>query len=98
MAIARLALFPGGTEENHRAVVEGLGSAHDAPTGRLLFAAGPTPEGWQILQVWDSRESMDTWVHEHLGRAFAHAGSSGYASPPQITDLDLTEVRVSAPG
>ena len=60
----------------------------------MLFAAGPAPDGWQILQVWESRETMDAWVEAHLGPAFAHAGSRGYPAPPQITDVELTEVIV----
>lgn len=96
MAIARIALFPGGTEENHHAIVEGLGETYDAPVGRLLFAAGPAPGGWQIVQVWESRETMDAWVQTYLGPAMGHAGSRGYPAPPQITDVELTEVIVGA--
>ena len=94
MAFARLALFPEGTQQQHEAIVEGLGDAHTHAPGRLLFAAGPTPEGWQILQVWETQAQLEQWVQDNLGKAFAHAGSRGYAHPPTVTDFELSEVQV----
>ena len=94
MAVARLALFPEGTQQQHEAVVEGLGDAHTHAPGRLLFAAGPTDEGWQILQVWESQDQLEQWVQDNLGRAFAHAGSRGYVHPPRVTDFEVPEVLV----
>lgn len=92
MAFARLALFPGGTQENHQAIVEGLGDSQDNADGRILFAAGPVPDGWQIIQVWESQTAMEKWVEDNLGEAFAKAGSRGYPEPPRITDLELTDL------
>lgn len=94
MPFARLALFPEGTQQQHEAIVEGLGDAYAQAPGRLLFAAGPTADGWQILQVWENQEQLEKWVQDHLGRAFAHAGSRGYAHPPTITDFELADVLV----
>ena len=92
MAFARLALFPGGTQQQHEAVAEALGDAQVKADGRILFAAGPVPEGWQILQVWESQEKLETWAQTYLGDAFAKAGSRGYSAPPQITDFELTDL------
>jgi len=96
MAFARIAVFPGGTEEQHRAVVEALGESHVDPAGRILFAAGPTPDGWQILQVWDARETLEAWVQDNLGHAFARVGNRGYPAPPRITDFELHDLLVGA--
>ena len=96
MAFARLALFPEGTQANHDAVVEGLGEGHTHAPGRILFAAGATPEGWQIIQVWETREDLEHWVETYLGKAFAHAGSRGYQYPPVVTDFEVTEVMTGA--
>ena len=97
MSFARLALFPGGTEEHHRAIVDALGDAHDNTDGRILFAAGPTGDGWQIVQVWETRHQLEQWVQDSLGPAFAKVGDRGYPNPPQITDIDLADLTVSAP-
>ena len=98
MAFARIALFPGGTEAQHQAIVEALGDAQVDPAGRILFAAGPTDDGWQILQVWESREELDKWVEAHLGNAFARVGSRGYPAPPRITDFELHDLDVAGRG
>ncbi|GAC1321379.1 MAG: hypothetical protein NVSMB12_21520 [Acidimicrobiales bacterium] len=95
MAFARLALFPGGTEAHHRAIVDALGTAQSDADGRVLFAAGPTEDGWQILQVWETRDQCERWVQDNLGPAFAKVGSRGYPNPPQITDIDLRDLAVS---
>lgn len=95
MAFARIALFPGGTEEQHRAIVEALGDSHVDPPGRILFAAGPTPEGWQILQVWDAQGTLEAWVQANLGQAFARVGNRGYPAPPRITDFELHDLTVA---
>jgi heme-degrading monooxygenase HmoA len=94
MAFARLALFPEGTQQQHEAIVEGLGDAHNNAPGRLLFAAGPTDEGWQIIQIWQTREQLEQWVQDNLGKAFAHAGSRGYKYPPRVTDFEVPEVQM----
>lgn len=94
MAFARIALFPGGTEEHHQAIVEALGEAHTDPAGRLVFAAGPSADGWQILQVWETREQLERWVQDNLGVAFARVGSRGYPAPPRITDFEVHDLAV----
>ena len=96
MAFARIALFPGGTEDQHQAVVEALGESQVNPEGRIMFAAGPTPEGWQIVQVWETREQLERWVLDNLGEAFARAGSRGYPSPPRITDIEIHDLVMGA--
>jgi hypothetical protein len=96
MAFARLALFPNGTEEQHRAIVEALGDAQVNPDGRILFAAGPTEEGWHILQIWESREQLEQWVQQYLGAAFAAVGGRGYPAPPRITDFEVHDLLLPA--
>ena len=41
MAWARLITYPGGTEEQYRAVVDEVGDAHANAPGRLFLTAGP---------------------------------------------------------
>ena len=94
MPYARLALFPEGTQQQHEAIAEALGDAHIHAPGRLIFAAGATPEGFHIVQVWETREQLEQWVQAHLGKAMAQAGSRGYKYPPRITDFEVPEVRL----
>lgn len=92
MAFARIAVFPGGTKEqyDYLATLMGEGVA-DQPQRRLL-AAGPSDEGWTILQVWDSQEALDRFIEEHLRPAMEQAGERGYPAPPKIIDIDLAEL------
>ncbi len=92
MAFARIALFPGGTEDHHNAIVEALGESQVDPQGRILFAAGPSPEGWQIVQLWETRDQLESWVQANLGEAFARVGSRGYPAPPRITDFEVRDL------
>lgn len=94
MAFARLALFPGGTQAQHQAIVDALGAGQIHPDGRILFAAGPATDGWQILQLWESREQLETWVQQHLGPAFAAVAGRGYTAPPRITDFEVHDLQI----
>ncbi len=92
MAFARLAYFPGGTEEQHRAVAEALGGAHAEVEGRILFAAGPVEGGWQIVQIWESEEALGRFVENNLKPAFEKVGDRGYQAPPEVTDFPVHDL------
>ncbi|GAC1319339.1 MAG: hypothetical protein NVSMB25_09950 [Thermoleophilaceae bacterium] len=70
MAFARIAEFPGGTQEQYEYLGELMGDGVANQPDRLVLAAGPSAEGWQIIQVWKSRESLDRFIEEHLQPAF----------------------------
>ncbi len=92
MAIARLALFPGGTEEQYKALVDELGPAHTEAKGRIMLAAGAVDRGWQFMQVWESEQAIRQFVENHLRPAFARAGERAFQQPPEITDFPLREL------
>lgn len=92
MAFARVALFPGGTEEQHRALVEQLGEAYDHAGGRFVFLSGTVPDGYEIVQFWQSRAQLDAWVAGHLNDAIARLGGRGYPNPPRITDFEIDDL------
>ena len=92
MAIARLALFPGGTEEQYKALVDALGPAHTEAKGRIMLAAGAVDRGWQLVQVWESERAIRQFVENHLRPAFAQAGERAFQQPSEITDFPLREL------
>ena len=92
MAFARVAFFPGGTEDQYRAVADELGQAHSQPEGRILLAAGPTESGWEILQVWETEAELRRFAEEDLGPAFGRAGDRAFQAPPEITDFPLHDL------
>ena len=92
MAFARIALFPGGTQEQYQVVAEALGESHADQPERILLAAGATEEGWYILQVWESQQGLERFVEEHLGPAFGRVGDRAFQAPPTITDFEVADL------
>ncbi len=86
MAFVRLAFFPGGTEEHYLALARELEAA-PVPSARQLFAAGPVPDGWQVVQVWDSREQLVQFNEAWLFAAMERTGSAGFPSAPEVVDF-----------
>ena len=94
MAYARLAMFPGGTEEQARTVAEELGQSNIDPPGRILFGAGPVEDGYQIIQVWESRADMDSFLESSFRPAMQRlaAAGRGWGTSPIVTDVELHDV------
>jgi hypothetical protein len=76
MAIALVMEFPGATQEQYDKVMKtlGLDRSDEPPAGALLHLAGPTEKGWEVIDVWESREDFDRFLREKLGRAIEEAG------------------------
>ena len=80
MGWARLITYPGGTEEQYRAVVDEVGDAHANAPGRLFLTAGPSERGWQFFMVWETKEAFFAWAREHVGPAHDRTGDRGWKS------------------
>jgi hypothetical protein len=94
MAFARIAVFPGGTREQYEYLGDLMGEGVASQPDRKLLAAGPTADGWAIIQVWESKTGLDRFVEDVLGPAMARAGDRGYPQPPQITDIELADLHI----
>ncbi len=95
MAFVRLAFFPGGTEEQYLALAWELKGA-PVPSARLLFAAGPVPNGWQVVQIWDSREELVHFNEQWLFSAMDRTGSAGFSATPEVTDFHTRDLWLGA--
>ena len=63
----------------------------DSPPGRLVFAAGPVTGGWQVVQVWESRELLDAFNRDVFFPALARMASAGgfaFPAPPTVIDFE----------
>jgi hypothetical protein len=81
MAIAVVFQVPGMTAEQYDRVIkdlqaEGLG----APDGRLFHVACPTPDGWFVVDLFESEEKLGKFAGS-LMPILAAAG----VTPPQPT-------------
>jgi hypothetical protein len=82
---------PGGTREQYEEVGarlsegRGLNSLGDWPRdGILAHAAGPTENGWRVVDVWESEEAFQRFG-EVIGPVLQEVGFSG---EPQTFPLD----------
>ena len=87
MAFLRLAFFPGGTPEQWADVVEAIGDV-PPPKGWRAFAAGAVEDGWQVMQLWDSREYLEDFNREVFFPAVAGLGDRGFTQAPIVRDID----------
>jgi hypothetical protein len=75
MAVALLIEIPNMRPEDGTAVLRELGLTSTPPNGQVLHIEGPMEGGgMRIVDVWDSMEVFQTFMHEQLGPAFARAG------------------------
>jgi hypothetical protein len=51
------------------------------PPGLLLHLAGPTEEGFRVIDIWDSEEAFDRFRSERLGPAIAALGGPARPEP-----------------
>jgi hypothetical protein len=49
-------------QEQYEAVMQALGQDR----ARLFHCAGPTEDGWMVVEVWESQEAVDTFLTERL--------------------------------
>ena len=73
MAIAMILDLPGVTAAQYATAREMLGEA--LQPGSLLHVAGPTEDGWRVMEVWESPEAMGAFFRSAAaGAAFQAAG------------------------
>lgn len=73
--IAVLFEIPGGTQEQYDASTKELKKAGVTTVKGLLYhVAGPTEKGWSVIEVWESREDMDAYFRDHLGKILQEVG------------------------
>ncbi|SNS64660.1 hypothetical protein SAMN04488107_3307 [Geodermatophilus saharensis] len=64
----------------HAAMLERMGPAVD---GLLLHLARPTAGGFQVIDVWESREAYERGIREVVGPVSAEV-LGGQAPPPSV--------------
>ena len=92
MAYGLTLVFENVTEDQYWAVNDKLGlpkgnwkSSDAAPKGLVTHLAGPTPTGWLVIEVWDSRPDQEAFMAGRLGAAL---GEVGLPAPAQVIDTD----------
>ena len=83
---------PGMTAELHDKSTEMMGSAGRLPDGCLVHIAGPGPEGWRVVAVWDSLEKVQQFARTTLKPVMTELGVAPPTKPPVIWEIHSLEV------
>src|SRR4051812_8340489 len=84
MAVAFILDFAGGTAEQYDQVIDRMGLGGRTAPGRSFHAAGPTDDGWRVVDVWDSDEQFQSFAQEKIGPFTQEVG----LTEPQITRIE----------
>jgi hypothetical protein len=57
------------------------------PPGCTAHIAGPGPDGWRVVAVWDSPEALQRFATEKLRPTLAALGVAPPPAPPVIYPL-----------
>jgi len=91
MAFGVIHHFPGATEEQYRASIAAVHPSPDTlPDGQIFHAAGPSPGGWTIMAVHESRESWEAFRDGTLLPKLQEGVEGGFEGPPQETEVDIS--------
>jgi hypothetical protein len=96
MAIAVIADIP--SREIYETINEKMfGSKKPQPLeGLIIHTAGDGPNGFCVVDVWESREAFDDFMNGRVMPALQEAGIDMAGTPPQIIDLQTVLVNEEA--
>jgi hypothetical protein len=90
MAYAIVHHFPGGTKEQYEASITAAHpSRNTLPKGQLTHAAGPSPGGWTVVVVYDSKENWERFRDGVLMPKMKLGIKGGFATPPRETGFEV---------
>lgn len=90
MAYGTIYYFAGGTKEQYEAALAVVHPSRDTlPKGQLFHAAGPSPGGWTVMAVHDSKETWERFRNEILMPRLQQGIPGGFKTPPQETVFEL---------
>jgi len=90
--------MPDMTAELYDAATRIQGLDRGLPEGCLVHIAGPVPEGWRIVSVWESREKLQQFVANTLRPAHVEIGVAPPEKPAVVWELYDLEVQLGFAG
>lgn len=82
------AIFEGNyTQAQYVQVNQQLSPDNRPPPGMLYHAAGPTEQGFCVIEVWESQEAMQQYFEQKLGAALQQASISITPQFFQVTNI-----------
>ena len=93
MAYLLTHFWPGGTEEQYRAMIDVVHPPDGLPDGQIHHVAGPTEGGFLIAVVWDSKESSDRFVSDTLMASMPVEG--GFQGQPEERTAEVSNLKTA---
>ena len=93
MAYLLTHFWPGGTEEQYRAMIGVVHPPDGLPDGQIHHVAGPTEGGFLIAAVWDSKESSDRFVSDTLMASMPVEG--GFQGQPEERTAEVSNLKTA---
>ena len=84
MSIVVIATTPGVTAELYDLSQQKMGLVGALPDGCTSHIAGPGPDGWRVVAVWESAEALQRFTTEQLRPALAELGVPAPPGPPVV--------------
>lgn len=86
--------FPGGTKDNYEASIAAVHPADGGlPEGQIYHLAGPSPGGWTIVAVHESKEGWERFRDGILTPKLQAGVDGGFPTPPQETEIDVVNLQ-----
>ena len=70
--------------QSYRALSDG-----SLPEGQVFHAAGPSPDGWTIVAIHDSKESWERFRDGTLMPRMQAGIEGGFAAPPEEKTFEV---------
>ena len=87
MSIGLIFNAAGVTQAQYDQVLNELHPDKKVPNGMQYHVAGPSADGWRVVEVWDSQEAADGYFKSTLGAALQKANIS---VRPEIFPVHMT--------
>jgi hypothetical protein len=87
MAIVVIATTPGMTADLYDESQRRMGLEGALPPGCTQHIAGPGPDGWRVVAVWDSPEALQGFVTGTLRPTLTGLGVTAPPAPPVVYPL-----------
>jgi hypothetical protein len=81
MAISVTLFFEGIGQNEYEQIHEAVFGGGYKPEGAWLHAAGPANDGWQVVDIWESKSYFDNFVQNVLGPKMAELGIDAKPQP-----------------
>lgn len=74
MAIGVISIGVGVTQAQYKQVHHQVMPNDEPPAGLAAHVAGPSANGWCVVELWESQDALDRFFQERLGQALQDAG------------------------